>query len=167
MGKRNKNKKIDIELVNKLFEYKNGNLFWRKTLNNRSIKGNIAGSFNTNRYRVVAYNGNLNLVHRIIYTMFYGDIPDGYQIDHKDENKSNNNIDNLRLATQGQNKMNRGKFKNNTSGYKGVSVARKRWKAQIYFNGKLKHLGNFDTPELAYETYIKFSKEIQGEFAHG
>ena len=42
-------------------------------------------------------------VHRIVYEAFMGNIPKGYEINHIDENKSNNNISNLELCTHIQN----------------------------------------------------------------
>ena len=41
--------------------------------------------------------------HRIIYRTLVGEIPDGYEIDHIDDNRQNNSIDNLRLFTHSQN----------------------------------------------------------------
>lgn len=43
------------------------------------------------------------LVHRIIWETFNGDIPDGMQIDHKDNDRTNNNLDNLQIVTCSEN----------------------------------------------------------------
>lgn len=37
--------------------------------------------------------------HRLIYELYYGNIPKGYVVHHKDENKLNNNPNNLALLT--------------------------------------------------------------------
>lgn len=42
-------------------------------------------------------------VHRLVYEAFIGPIPDGMQVNHIDEDKSNNKIDNLNLMTPKQN----------------------------------------------------------------
>lgn len=42
-------------------------------------------------------------LHRLIYETFIGDIPQGMQINHKDENKMNNDIENLEVVTPKQN----------------------------------------------------------------
>ena len=42
-------------------------------------------------------------VHRIIATTFLGEIPKGFNINHKDGNKSNNNLDNLEIVSFSEN----------------------------------------------------------------
>lgn len=50
------------------------------------------------RYKKVKTpNGHLMDEHRYIWIKNYGEIPSGYEIHHKDENKSNNDISNLEL----------------------------------------------------------------------
>lgn len=42
-------------------------------------------------------------VHRVIWIAVNGDIPEGLEVNHIDENKSNNSIDNLNLLTRNEN----------------------------------------------------------------
>lgn len=44
-----------------------------------------------------------HLVHRLVWKTFVGPIPEGMQINHKDENKSNNSLENLEVVTPKQN----------------------------------------------------------------
>ena len=45
----------------------------------------------------------LKTVHRLVYEAFCGDIPDGFEVDHIDFNRSNNCIDNLRILNHREN----------------------------------------------------------------
>lgn len=40
------------------------------------------------------------LIHRLVVQTFIGEIPKGLIVNHKDENKQNNNVDNLEIVTQ-------------------------------------------------------------------
>jgi HNH endonuclease/AP2 domain len=106
-------------------------------------------------------------LHRVIYEYYHGSIPKGFEIDHINQDKLDNRLENLRLATRSQNSQNKSKQKNNTSGFKGAywHKENKKWNAAITVNNKLIHLGFFETPELAHETYKQAAIELHGEFA--
>lgn len=55
--------------------------------------------------------------------------------------------------------------RNNTSGYKGVSLEGTRFKAKICKNYKQIHIGTFDTKEEAHAAYCTAARELHGEFA--
>ena len=61
----------------------------------------------TNGYlSVILYKGSKPKtirVHRLVWSSFNGPIPDGYEINHIDENKQNNRLDNLNLMTRREN----------------------------------------------------------------
>lgn len=92
----------------------------------------------------------------------------GYQYEHKNGDAHDNQDDNIRCATDTQNKWNRGKQKNNTSGYKGVSFNTKGkylpWRMKINANGK-QYTSFHATPELAALAYNEMAKKLHGEFA--
>ena len=69
----------------------------------------------------VKVNGKVYRVHRIVYSLHHGDIPEGYVVDHIDRNPWNNIITNLRCVTQGQNNKNRSMQNNNSTGFTGVA----------------------------------------------
>lgn len=85
--------------------------------------GSPAGGRNRERC-VVSINTIKYKIHRVIWSIFNGDIPEGYVIDHVDKNPWNNEISNLRCVTQQINARNRPKTKNNTSGFTGISFHR-------------------------------------------
>ncbi len=158
------------ERLHKLFEYhaETGNLI-RKISNNNYVKiGEVVGSINkVNGYRSVSIDGRLYQAHRLIWKMVRGEIPTGMFIDHVNGMRDDNRLENLRLATDGENKRNRGAQSNNTSGFKGVSFHKPKNKfvAQIQRNGKQIHLGYFTNPEEAYESYREAAAKYHGEFA--
>lgn len=43
-----------------------------------------------------------NFIHRVIFQYYYGDIPNGYDIHHKDLNPTNNDISNLQMLTKSE-----------------------------------------------------------------
>lgn len=156
------------DTLNQLFEYRDGMIFWRKRPAFNIPAGSRAGSFSNDGYRKLKINNIGYVEHRIIWIMFNGEMPEGYQIDHKDCNPSNNKIENLRLATQTQNRYNQARYKKNKSGYKGVGwhKAHGVWRARMGINKKVIHLGSFKTPELAHQAYKDAAIKIQGEFAN-
>lgn len=108
------------------------------------------------------------LMHRVILARMLGRLLlQAEEVDHIDLNPLNNRRSNLRLATKRQNKTNQRTYKNNTSGYKGVSwnASKRKWHARISKEGKVIHLGFFDSPEEAYDRYCKAARELHGEFA--
>jgi hypothetical protein len=82
-----------------------------------------------------ARNGKMNiLLHRFIWELKVGEIPEALEVEHKDQNGLNCQISNLRLANRSENNCNKTKYKNNTSGFKGISkvVQRHQHKDKIY-----------------------------------
>ena len=131
--------------------------------------GKAAGTINSKGYRkisqVIDKKKYQLRAHRLAWFITHNELPK-QQIDHIDEDKLNNAISNLRSCTQSQNKMNQGKYANNTSGFKGVSWHRKgqKWMASVRINGKNKHLGLFTTAESASAVYEAKAKEGFGKF---
>lgn len=94
------------------------------------------------------------------------DAPANMQVDHINGNGLDNRRCNLRLVCQSDNKANARIYKNNSSGFKGVTAKNGKWLAQIVRNKKNYRLGLFDTPEEAHSAYCRAAMEFHGEFAH-
>ena len=90
-----------------------------------------------------------------------------FDLDHIDGDRTNNRMSNLRPTNDRLNCGNAKRYKNNTSGHKGVSwhITKKAWFANIRVHGKLVHLGKFNDPETAHEAYMTAARKHFGEFA--
>lgn len=143
-----------------------GQFYWLKSTNYCIKVGSIAGCLDINGYRKIQINKIQYYAQRLAWFYCTGEWPEN-EIDHKNGVEDANYWLNLREATSSQNKCNKSKQSNNTSGYKGVSwhIRDKKWTAQIMINEKSKHLGYYATPELAYEKYLKAERELHGDFA--
>jgi hypothetical protein len=133
---------IDIELLHKSFEYRDGYLYW-KVKNSPVINIGDQAGWKTHEYMRNTINGKMIYQHRIIFAMHHGYFPDC--IDHIDGDKSNNKIENLRASTKSQNGMNRKAPVNNTSGTKNIYKDRRknRWFVKVVENGIQHHGGYF------------------------
>jgi len=124
------------------YEYLN-QFSWCCSTNGYAVRGNCS----TGKYKTI-------FMHRTIM-----DINDKkIQVDHIDRNKLNNQRSNLRECTNQQNNFNKGKRKDNTSGYTGIRCMKNnnKWRALIHINNdniedaikvrteaEKKHFGNF------------------------
>lgn len=144
---------MDQDELKRLFDYRDGVLYWKISLSNRAPIGKAAGGLNGRGYLRVKVGKRLQLNHRVIFLYFNGYLP--RHIDHIDCDPSNNRIENLRPATCAQNLSNRGKPATNTSGFKGVYPHKKSklWIARLDVNSKSHYLGYFKTPEEGGKAY--------------
>jgi hypothetical protein len=134
-----------------LMDYKQ-NPYWRK----------IKYSIDTKGYYYIQLTHNKITkcygVHRLIYKFYNSDWDMTYtgdnQIDHFDNDRTNNNIENLRIVTHSENQQ-------NTIATKGYSWNKKakKYYAQIRVNKKSYHLGSYDTAEEARDAYLIAKKK--------
>ena len=158
---------MDLELVHSLFRYEDGQLI-RLVSKGGYIAGSIAGALQPDGYYTVRVKRKTYPVHRVIFAMLYGYVPD--QVDHIDGNRGNNRIENLRAATAITNGYNRKNSINNTSGTKGVTwhISNKKWQVRINVDGKRKALGYYNDLEMAELVAVEARNKYHGEYAnHG
>lgn len=127
----------------------------------------VAGVIKGNKYIYIGVDGKTYLAHRLAWLYAHGIFPLG-QVDHANRIKTDNRIENLRLATQAENMQNLSKPRNNTSGVIGVSWDKqhKKWRAQIMIHGRQIYLGLYETIDgalaaryAAKEKYHTFNPE--------
>ena len=158
------NSTLSKESLHELFEYRDGDLYWKVSPTNSVQINDKAGCFDNGYYKT-SINGKDYGNHRIIFAMHHGYFP--AMIDHIDRNPSNNRIENLRPATNQQNQWNTDKNFRNTSGYKNVLFRKERnkWTCRFKVNGKHIMRGSFDTAEEANAYAEKLRQELHGEYA--
>lgn len=155
------------------FYYKDGLLIRKNDIKGTDKRsGDIVGHCDSHGYLQFQMKGKNYLVHRVIWEMHNGPIPQGYQIDHINHVRTDNRIENLRLVTNLINGKNQSKNKNNTSGVTGITKLKNtgKWQAEITVAGKKKYLGVFDnfddaveerkSAELLYAFHANHGKDI-------
>lgn len=138
--------------------------FVRKVKVASNVKvGDIAGCSHNNGYISIGIDKKLYLAHRLAWLYMTGSFPKE-MTDHINHIRHDNRFCNLREATNAQNARYSYPRKNNTSGRKGVSLLRKKYVAEVKYNGKKVYLGLFDNIEEASAAYEAKAKELFGEF---
>jgi hypothetical protein len=140
---------IDIDDLAKVRMYK-----WRVQRNNS----------NKHKYATTLIDGKNVLMHRYLLGLSCSK-----HVDHKNNNGLDNRKANIRVCTRAQNQQNKGKGKNNTSGYCGVWMEQgnrlKPWRAMIRANGRKYLLGYHQTAQEAALAYDRAAIKLHGEYA--
>ena len=134
--------------------------------NNNTNK--IIKQYNNQGYKLVHLNGKYLRVHRLVAEAFIPNPENKSCVDHKNNIRDDNRIDNLRWATIKENSQNTSISSRNKSGYKGVNWDKryKRWRASIFENGLKVHLGYFRSLDDAVKARQKKANEVFGEYVN-
>lgn len=112
-------------------------------------------------------NGILNRrIHRLVAQMFLDDFDENLFIDHINRVVNDNNVSNLRMATNSQNQHNVVKRDGCSSKYKGVSFNKRKqkWVSYICINRKKHFLGYYNNEDDAGIAYNNFLNSINSKF---
>jgi hypothetical protein len=116
-----------------------------------------AGEDLANGYRRITINRKLYLEHRVIFFLHSGYWPK--IIDHIDQDKRNNRIENLREATHSLNIHNQRGWA--SSGLRGAYKRRNgKFLAGITKNGKQHWLGTFASAEEAHRAHLEAASRL-------
>lgn len=155
---------ITKELVNEYFCYDNGHLSWKKSTGPRSVPGQKLTNINSKGYVCVQFMNKVYKAHQIIFLLHHGYIPN--EIDHINNVRSDNRIENLREVTRSLNCANQSVQKRSASGYKGVTrIKNNMWRARIKHLQREIYIGLFETPESAAHAYNIMALKLFGNFA--
>ncbi|WP_088255401.1 HNH endonuclease [Fimbriiglobus ruber] len=142
-------------------------VFIRKWTDSKKIEpGGVAGTINNCGYRVISVDHRIHLAHRLAWIYMTGLYPQS-DIDHINGHRADNRFCNLREASPSQNLFNRGKQKNNSSGYKNVSWCRvtTKWVVRMMIDRRYAVIGYFDDVEEANKKAVVARLKHQKEFA--
>jgi len=152
------------------YEPETGKLYWRKKGRGRVSLRREAGSILPSGYLNVSISvegkARSLLAHRVAWFIHHNEIP--HYIDHTNNDRGDNRIENLRVATHHQNSWNSTPRKSSTSKYLGVYWNKKanKWISRITLYGRRRHLGTFLTEEQAALAYNEAATRLFGEFAN-
>jgi hypothetical protein len=129
------------ELVKRfIYNPNTGKLLHRHSLTGKHKARQEVGYIANSGYLLTWAVDNYYLVHRIIWKMVYNEDP--IEIDHKDRNRTNNKLNNLRSVLEGTNQQNREK-RNKYTGIRRKPSG--KYMARIQIDNKQIHLGTFNS----------------------
>lgn len=159
-------KEIPQELLDSVaYVFSTGELMWKTTGKGRRKDRRILSKHYKTGHLNLAFNHKKYLVHRVIWTLHYGPIPEGFEIDHRNTITSDNRLQNLRISTSSENNCNSKTKTKSKHGYKGIGKNGRGYWASIMKNGKKHYLGTFPSPEEAHLAYAQAAALLHGEFA--
>ncbi|MBY0260240.1 HNH endonuclease [Methylobacterium sp.] len=155
----------DFVLQVLIYDPETGFFTWRQSRGGK-LAGSRAGGLDGDGYEVIRLNKQAFRSHRLAWLYVHGVLPEN-DVDHRDLNRSNNAIVNLRPATRAQNIANTKRRTTNRSGYKGVSyhAFSGLYRATIFVRGKQICGKYHKKPEDAYAEYCAMAVASYGEFA--
>ncbi len=162
--------RLNYEKCHELFEVVEGKLIRKVSTGPNGPIGEEAGWLCQTGYRRVKIDDKTFITHRVIFLMYNNHLPKC--IDHIDGNPLNNKPENLRGATNGQNRRNTQSNKNSSSVYKGVCWKKSRhvegngkWVARYYNIDGGKHLGYYKDEMKAAVAVDEYNRNHHPEFA--
>lgn len=153
---------MDAETAHRLFTYNpdTGVLTRVERTSNHAKAGQVVGSRKTSGHLGTQYKGKAYLVHRIVWLLQTGEWP-VYDIDHINGEPADNRWCNLRDVPTRTNMENiRSPYRNNSTGFLGVSRLNGKFHAKLKVAGKAVHLGDYATPEEAHQVYLAAKREL-------
>lgn len=156
---------ITKEFIYDQYQYESGQLY--KTGYLYAGHGSVGWYDKESGYYRLQIGREYWMLHRLIWIYHYGEIPVGMTVDHKDHDKTNNRIENLRLATRSEQNKYQRKRSNCSSQYIGVMWRDRAKKFEVYVNTyldgkkKSKYLGSYVDETTAAQVRDKYIKDNQ------
>lgn len=161
---------ITHEELLRLLEYRpeTGQFIRRVWIKGRKA-GSVAGSVHETKpgqkYRSIVVAKTRCMASHLAFFYMTGQWPED-EIDHKNGDSTDDRWENLRPATRAQNEVNKGAYKNNKTGLKGVRFYPRdsRYRVAIMRGRRRVSLGSYETAEEAAAVYARAAAAADGEF---
>ena len=150
--------------------YVDGTLVWRVAPRRGVPAGKVIGRVTSNGYRRVSVAGVGYGVHRLVWEMHYGPIPEGMEIDHINGVRDDNAVENLRMATRAENGWNHKMHRQNTQGIKGLGTRVRgrcvEYTGRIRVHGKVYFKSSIDR-KVVVDWLEQMRPILHGDYANG
>ena len=150
--------KITQEYLKEHFSYhKDGYLIRKKYLGGPKVTI-VRGSKSSSKYLSTRILGKSVLMHRMIFLLLKGWLPEF--LDHKDQNRHNNRIENLRPSTKKFNCFHRKVSSKSTSKVRGVDFhkAHGTWRGRVVVDGKSIHIASSKNKKYVVDKVVAFQQ---------
>ena len=140
-----------------------GLFHWLVQLSPKGAKGKRAGAVSPTGYRFITIDGATFAAQRLAWLHVHGTWPTQW-VDHKNRNRDDNRIDNLRDVSPTWNRHNMAEANcDNKTGFLGVvETSNGKFETRISYPGKKNHyLGRYATPEEAHAAFMAAKKRYQ------
>lgn len=147
-----------------IYKPESGLFYWRVRRKGRRMC-DPAGTLQNFGYIVIMLDGVRYVAQQLVWLYVTGKWPE-CELDHIDQDRSNNRFENLREATRSQNATNQKIREDNSSGHTGVCWDKQKlkWKVQISVKGQKRLQKHFIDFETACSFYRSKATELFGEF---
>lgn len=129
----------------------------------RFLKQEVNATREYRKVKIKNYMGERKVIrtHVLVALAFLGERPNGYVIDHANQDKLDNRVCNLRYVTLSVNYRNSAYAQNCSCKYAGVTVEKKSGKyvAQLFVDGKTLRLGRYTNELEAAQAYDREARK--------
>jgi hypothetical protein len=146
----------NVKSLKRIIKYRDGR---DRPTNEIMLKPSIGSS----GYRLVVLKSKTYRVHQLVAMAFLGHVPCGYKlvVDHVDNNRLNNRVENLEIVTHRENCS---RYQKNTSSkYTGVCWDKSvnKWVVRLRVDGKRLNLGSYRNEKFAAAVYQSKLNELK------
>lgn len=147
------------------YDSETGLFTWLVSKSNRAPVGSSAGSKDYHGYVRIRIDGRTYSAQNLAWLYITGEYP-YHIVDHENQVRDDNRWSNLRKATVSENNHNSCKPSHNTSGIKGISLSKGKWRGRVKLLGIEYCTGSFSHKDEAIEALRLLRAKLHKDFAN-